>query len=271
MKKGIKVLIVFVLTVALAASGFWMVHRFIESKEQQESFKGLAESVLLEKPKAPVKKVPAFNILGTILDDPMAPRQDETSKPTGPEVLHDIAALKEKNADCIGWVRVPGTDIDYPIMWTPTDPEHYLHLDFYGNYSDYGVPFMDARCELTSDNIILYGHNMFDGTMFTDLIWYKDKEYADAHKQIILETADGAKEYRVFAVCKANSMVSGCYQHTNFADDDERTAFLKSVQEDSIYYTEPAADRFITLSTCDVSRRNGRVAVLGELVGKEAA
>lgn len=271
MKKGIKVLIVFVLAIALAASGFWIVHRFIESKEQQESFQELAESVLLEKPKAPAKKVPDFNILGAILDDPMAPREDETSEPTGPEVLHDLAALKAKNTDCIGWIRVPGTDIDYPIMWTPADPEHYLHLDFYGNYSDYGVPFMDARCELASDNIILYGHNMFDGTMFTDLIWYKEKEYADAHKQIILETPDGAREYRVFAVCKANSMVSGCYQHINLADAEERNTFLKSIQEESCFYTTPTADKFIILSTCDISRRNGRVAVLGELVGKEAA
>lgn len=268
MKKGIKVLIVFVLAIALAASGFWMVHRFIESKEQQESFQNLAESVLLDRPKVPVKTVPNLDKIFSA-DDSMAPRADKTPKQNGPEVLHDLAVLKEKNADCIGWIRVPGTDIDYPLMWTPSDPEHYLHLDFYGNYSDYGVPFLDHRCDLDSGNIILYGHNMFDGTMFTDLIWYKEKEYADAHKQIILETSDGAREYQVFAVCKANSMISGCYQHTNFADDEEKTTFLKSVQDESIYYTDPVSDRFITLSTCDISRRNGRVAVLGELVGKE--
>ncbi len=258
------------LAIALAASGFWMVRRFIESKEQQESFNGLAESVLLEKPKAPVKRVPNLDIFGAIMDDPVSPRENEKPEQTGPEALHDIAALKKKNANCVGWIRVPRTGIDYPIMWTPGDPEHYLHLDFYGSYSDYGVPFLDHRCDLDSDNIILYGHNMFDGTMFTDLIWYKEKEYADAHKQIILETAEGAREYRVFAVCKANSMVSGCYQHTNFADDEEKSTFLDAVQDESVYYTEPAADRFITLSTCDISRRNGRVAVLGELVRKEA-
>ena len=61
-------------------------------------------------------------------------------------------------------------------------------------------------------------------------------------------------------------MVSGCYQHTNFADDEEKAAFLDAVQNESVYYTNPAADRFITLSTCDISRRNGRVAVVGELV-----
>lgn len=159
MRKGIKVIIIFALTIALAASGFWMVHRFIESKEQQESFEKLAKSVLLEKPKV-LKKANSSSSSAQSTDDPMAPREDELPDNTGPEVLHDIAALKEKNPDCIGWVRVPGTDIDYPIMWTPSDLEHYLHLDFYGSCSDYGVPFLDHRCDLDRDNIILYGHNM---------------------------------------------------------------------------------------------------------------
>ena len=270
MKKGIKVIAVFALSIALAASGFWIVHRFIESKEQRDSFQELAESVLLDMPDAPMKTGPDLDEIFSG-DDPMAPREDETSEPTGPKVLHDLTALKEKNADCIGWIRVPGTDIDYPLMWTPSDPEHYLHLDFYGSYSDYGVPFLDHRCDLDSGNIILYGHNMFDGTMFTDLIWYKENEYADTHKQIIQETPDGAREYRVFAVCNANSMVSGCYQHINFADSEETAAFLDSIKDESCYYIEPAAKKFITLSTCDISRRNGRVTVLGELVGKEDA
>lgn len=268
MKKGIKVLIGFVLAIALAGSGFWLVHRFIESKEQQANFRELAESVLLEKPKAPVKKVPDFNILGSILDDPMAPRKEETPEPSGPEVLHDIAALKEKNADCAGWIRVLGTDIDYPFMWTPEDPERYLRRDFYGNYSDYGVPFLDHRCDLTSDNLILYGHNMFDGTMFTDLLWYREREYMEDHRQIILETVDGAREYQVIAVCQADSVESRLYRHINFTDAAGKAEFLDAVREDSVFFAgaDDRAERFITLSTCDVSRRNGRVAVVGELV-----
>lgn len=267
MKKGIKVIIGFVLAIALAASGFWLVHRFIESKEQQESFQDLAESVLLDKPKVPVKTVPNLDKFFS-KDEPMAPSVGETPEPAGPKVFHDLAALKEKNADCIGWIRVPGTDIDYPLMWTPKDPEHYLHLDFYGNYSDYGVPFLDARCDLSSDNLILYGHNMFDGTMFTDLLWYREKDYMDSHRQIILETPEGAREYRVIAVCQANSVESKLYRHINFTDAAGRAEFLDAVQEDSVFYDGASDDteRFITLSTCDVSRRNGRVAVVGEQI-----
>lgn len=268
MKKGIKVIIGFVLAITLAGSGFWLVHRFIESKEQQANFQELAESVLLEKPEVPEKSVPNLDVTTPVTDDPMAPSGGETPEPTGPKVLHDLAALKEKNAECIGWIRVPGTDIDYPLMWTPEDPEHYLHLDFYGNYSDYGVPFLDARCDLSSDNLILYGHNMFDGTMFTDLLWYREREYMEDHRQIILETPDGAREYQVIAVCQANSVESKLYRHINFTDAAGRAEFLDAVQEDSVFYDGASDDteRFITLSTCDVSRRNGRVAVVGEQI-----
>lgn len=268
MKKGIKVIIGFVLAIALAASGFWLVHRFIESKEQQANFQELAESVLLEKPEVPEKSVPNLDITPPVSDDPMAPSLSTSAPHPAPEVLHDLVALKEKNADCIGWIRVPGTDIDYPLMWTPNDPEYYLHLDFYENYSDYGVPFLDHRCDLNSDNLILYGHNMFDGTMFTDLLWYREREYMEDHRQIILETTEGAREYRVIAVCQANSMESKLYRHINFTDQAGKAEFLDAVQEDSVFYDGASDDteRFITLSTCDVSRRNGRVAVVGGLI-----
>ena len=198
----------------------------------------------------------------------MSPTQSAPAPSPAPEVLHDLGALKEKNTDCIGWIRVPGTDIDYPLMWTPGDPERYLHLDFYGGYSDYGVPFLDHRCNLDSDNLILYGHNMFDGAMFTDLLWYREREYMEGHRQIILETAGGAREYRVIAVCQANSVESKLYQHINFTDPAGKADFLDAVQKDSVFFigADDRAERFITLSTCDVSRRNGRVAVVGELV-----
>lgn len=179
MKKGIQVLLIFVLAIALAASGFWMVHRFIDSREKQEDFRELAESVLLEgTASAPTPEPFTFPFLDSILS---GQKEEQAEIEDAPQVLHDIDSLQEKNADCIGWIRVPGTDIDYPLMWTPDDPERYLHTDFYGGYSDYGVPFMDYRCDPDSSNLILYGHNMFDGSMFTDLLWYREKEYMDGH------------------------------------------------------------------------------------------
>lgn len=83
-----------------------------------------------------------------------------------------------------------------------------------------------------------------------------------------LETPGGAREYRVIAVCQANSVESRLYQHINFTDSAGKADFLDAVREDSVFFigTDDRAERFITLSTCDVSRRNGRVVVVGELV-----
>lgn len=148
-------------------------------------------------------------------------------------------------------------------MWTPDDPEKYLHLDFYGGWSDNGVPFLDARCDLDSGNLIIYGHNMFDGTMFAGLHKFLDESYADKHGQIVLETQEGAREYKVFAVCRTNSMTSGCYRHINFSDTLERDDFLESIKTESVFCTESASEKFITLSTCDDWGRNDRIVVIG--------
>ncbi|MEY8313362.1 hypothetical protein AALA61_15640 [Oscillospiraceae bacterium 42-9] len=109
MKKGIKVLIGFVLAITLAGSGFWLVHRFIESKEQQANFRELAESVLLEQPSPSPPLVESDGVSSKPLPaDPMSPTQSTTAPITVPEVLHDLGALKEKNAECAGWIRVTG-------------------------------------------------------------------------------------------------------------------------------------------------------------------
>lgn len=79
---------------------------------------------------------------------------------------HDFDALNQLNSDCIGWVRIPDTGIDYPVMHTPDEPEKYLNKNYDGYFSYSGVPFLDARCTTYNTNMIIYGHNMSTGTMF---------------------------------------------------------------------------------------------------------
>lgn len=85
-----------------------------------------------------------------------------------------ITDLIKRNSDCIGWLRISGTKIDYPVMQTKDNPQYYLRRDFYKQYSYLGTPFMDSRCDINYDNnLIVYGHNMKDGKMFADLLKYK--------------------------------------------------------------------------------------------------
>ena len=125
MRKTICTLLAFVCLIAAMGAGFWFTRQFIESKEKQDSFHELAESVMLTVASPKPTPTPAPDSMPIPDIDPEAPL------PTL-EPVHDIAALQDMNPDCIGWITVPGTPIDYPVMWTPDDPEHYLRTAFGG-------------------------------------------------------------------------------------------------------------------------------------------
>lgn len=102
--------------------------------------------------------------------------------------------LKEQNPDIVAWIKIEGTKVDYPIMYTPDNPEKYLKMNFDGEYSLCGLPFIDAKCQIPltpqdedGANTLIYGHHMQDGTMFADLIKYEKQEFADMHRIIILD------------------------------------------------------------------------------------
>lgn len=90
-------------------------------------------------------------------------------------------------------------------MHTPDNPQMYLNRNFYCEYSFSGVPFLDGRCSADSTNLIIYGHHMNNGTMFSDLCNYTSSSYRDEHKAVVLETKDGVSAYTVFAVLKVKS------------------------------------------------------------------
>lgn len=107
---------------------------------------------------------------------------------------------------------VEGTTIDYPVMQTPDDFNFYLRRNFDKEYSNLGTPYIQENCDLkTSDNLILYGHHMLDGGMFSDLDLYKKKSFWEKHKTIRFDTLDEIAEYEILAV-----IVTTAYRRTVF-------------------------------------------------------
>ena len=99
-------------------------------------------------------------------------KPDETASSTAPEepasVSNRIQVLQEENPECVAWISIEGTDLDYPVMWSPDDPDYYLDHSFEKTSNRHGVPFLDSRCNMeTADNLIIYGHHFTDGTMFS--------------------------------------------------------------------------------------------------------
>ena len=161
----------------------------------------------------------------------------ETEDQPYAEQKRNLKALFNQNSDCIGWIYIPGTAINYPVMHTPSNPQKYLRRDFYGNYSQSGVPFLDSRCNLKSTNLIIYGHNMRNGTMFSDVKNYANAAFRKAHPVIEFETANGIYKFNVIDV-----------KITDTAD--------KKYNE---IYSENG--RFLTLSTCYGNQESGRILV----------
>lgn len=163
--------------------------------------------------------------------------ENQPSAESQTEKKRNLKALFNQNSDCIGWICISGTAVNYPVMHTPANPQKYLRRDFYGDYSQSGVPFLDSRCNLSDTNLIIYGHNMRNGTMFSDVKNYVNADFRNAHPIIEFETANGIYKFNVINV-----------KITDTAD--------KKYNE--IYSSD---GRFLTLSTCYGNRKSGRILV----------
>ena len=131
----------------------------------------------------------------------MADNVEQTETPQEQkQSSRNLTLLFEANGDCIGWICIPNTAVNYPVMFTPEEPQKYLRKNFEGEYSVSGIPFLDGASTPECDNLIVYGHNMKNGTMFSDVTQYRDKAYWEEHPYIEFETAGGLRIYQVFAV-----------------------------------------------------------------------
>ena len=179
-----------------------------------------------------------FVSISQIAEPTVTTAQTESEPTERPAAERNIQALITENADCIGWLSIDGTNISYPVMHTPSDPQKYLRRNFYGKYSQSGVPFLDGRCDLQSSNLIIYGHNMRNGTMFSDLKRYVDRDFLNAHRTVKFETTDGVQTFIVTEVLKTNT-------------------------SDAWYDRIAAEDgRQLILSTCYGSGKDGRLLII---------
>ena len=264
MKKTILVLISFALILTVAGCGFWLAHYFIDAKEQRTAFENLSQEYVMEI--TPTLSVPQESSSSAVSADSTT---DETESSPDAPPRHDLAALAEENPDCVGWITIPDTGIDYPVMYTPDDPEHYLRRDFAGSSASHGTPFLDRRnlAQAGGQNLILYGHNMMDGSMFKPLISYLEPSFRETHQEIYLELSEKQYQYNVLAVVETSTK-SPFYTFTSFADpsaaSDFRATLLKETNLDVVHQ----ADGYLALSTCNKGGGDSRVLVIAALAGE---
>mgnify|MGYP002674976298 CR=1 FL=1 len=179
-----------------------------------------------------------------------------------------------ENADMVGWIQIEGTNIDYPVMQTPANPNYYLHHDFEKNYTDYGCPFAQVNCDVQapSDNVILYGHNMKDGSMFADLAKYRSKDFWQDHKTVWFDTAVVGYAYEIFAVIHTTVQADAAdafpfYLFVDASSPEEFADYVSACKARALYDTGIFAeygDKLLTLSTCDNITDDGRLLIIAK-------
>lgn len=245
--RGYTIAMVICLAVFLFSGGM-LVKRYFEDRQAENEFADLQALI-----------------------DPTAPATTET----GASNSAKFAALREQNPDCIGWLSIEDTNLDFPVMFAPDNKDFYLRHDFSGTYSVYGVPYLDEKTTLgandQSDNLIIYGHNMKTGTIFGCLTGYKKADYYAEHPMIEFDTVYGDGTYEVFAAFAIDVVADPSFVYNEYVDMDETTynAYLDEViaRSDVDSGIRPSyGEQLLTLSTCEYSTDNGRYVVVARKI-----
>lgn len=183
---------------------------------------------------------------------------------------YDWDTLIGINADVKGWLYLPDTPIDLPVVGT-SDNDYYLTHDFWKQKKSTGCPFMDKYTGQWDFNKTIYAHNMSRSSdaMFSPLLNFKDGDYFGAHRQLYYTECYGdTAEYQIMAVVKYNAKDTGIwdFRTRNHADMESYNLWMEQLQEHALYYVEPdhAPAEILTLSTCDRSEfgKDGRLVIV---------
>lgn len=254
MKKIMKILVILILLGVFLFSGVKLGDYYLDWREQEDTVAELRE----ELDKSVDKK------------DPYA--RDKKKN------LIRYKKLHKENPDMIGWLTIPDTPIDYPVMQSSKDdPEYYLHRDFHKKQATAGTLFLDADCNLKkpSDNLIIYGHHMRNGSMFGRLEKYEDADFYKKHRVFTFDTLKEHRRYRVLSVFRGQAYAKGDTEHFHYYDfidaknEKDFDAFIREVTERSQYKTGVTAqygDQLLTLSTCAYHREQGRFVVVAKRI-----
>lgn len=184
--------------------------------------------------------------------------------------------LVQENSHLAAWLMIEGSEVDYPVLYTPEEPEHYLRRAFDGSYALSGSLFIGANSSPDGSNIIIYGHNMNDDSMFGSLDSYASEDYAREHQEIIYDLiqTDGSYKRLTFEVMAAfysriysvdEKNVFRYYYSTDLSDPDAFQYYIEEVMSASLYdlgVTAEYGDRLLTLSTCSYHTEDGRFVVV---------
>ncbi len=261
--KKLRYLLLTVFVVIFMTSLFSLLNYFCNSYSENKMFTTLREEVNKSKNEK-ITDIKSVTLFPKILTKEFF---QESSI-----IQEKYMSLYEQNSDLAGWIKINDTSIDYPVMFTPNNPQFYLRRAFDKSNTLSGTPFIGKGCTIKpiSDNIIIYGHNMKNNTMFSDLLKYKDEKYCNEHSKVQFDTIFAQGNYEIIWAFYTD--VSNDNNHFMFYKYQDlsgikRKEFTDKCQELSIYKKTQKLngdERFLTLVTCSYHSKNGRFVVIAK-------
>lgn len=261
------------LSLIILVCGILIAQKLIDDARNQNYYESMSDT----KPSVPRPSIPDQPIIPSTgatepSSEPTEPGEttEPSTSPTEPGILYDLQMSYAINSDLVGWMEIPGTKINYPVVQSPYQANFYLRRNFLKENATCGTLYVREACDVfrPSDNVTIYGHNMRNGTMFADLHKYEQKSFWEGNKYIYFDTLYEYHTYEIFAVFISSADLSIGFSYHIFddaKDEKEFNSFVSNCKNLSLYdtgITPQYGEKLITLSTCDKSIDDGRFVVV---------
>lgn len=247
MKKSLNIVLICVCVGVLCFSGYQLVSYFAEYTSAEQAYEEIRAPELAD--------------------------STSISNSTYEDLLPYYKKLHEQNDHFVGWLTLPGTNVNYPVMQTPQEPNYYLYRDFHQKDTPSGSLFASEHSSVTkpSDVVIINGHRMKTGAMFGNFGRLLDRDYLTDHSNVVFDNLIGRNEYKIWCVFteSVDTGNPGEFQYFNYSDFGSEAEFNSFVSQakalsniDNPDVTPKYGDRFLLLSTCEYTHDNGRLVVV---------
>lgn len=248
--------IIGILLLVMIVSGIGLIRDKMESARQQKLQESLAQLASQTEPE-------------TTAEESSAPETEpETEAPYISPI--DFEALRAQNPDTVGWIRIPGTKIDYPIVQSE-DNAKYLHTDFDGSDSIYGAIYLDSdsKADFSGWNNPVYGHHMKDGSMFKDVVKFKEEDYFKEHQYFEIYTPERTIHLKAVSCYYTDS--NGIVRKTKFKSQESFDAWVEERISPCSYVQPPetSVDSMFVLVTCSYELNDARTLLFAVEVDED--
>ena len=248
-----------ILVLVFLVSAGMVTKMLIQGKMEDDAFAAWAESVEKTTPKTIHKA------------------EKEENKSVDANSYTKYYLLHEQNPNFVGWLTMDNTAVNYPVMYTPDEPEYYLRRAFDGSYAVSGTPFIGTGATIDSDCFIIYGHNMDNGTMFGTLDHYQDPTFFKANPRFTFTTLTEKRTYEVFAAVSTQLLYDHeegfrYYQSCGDLTEEKFNTLITWLKNHASYESgiiPNYGEQIVMLSTCSYHTDNGRFIVAARLVNEE--